>query len=133
RVAQPVAKDDPSLLKALGARGPHVVLAEDLEHARAGHSRNHGGREIAKREGGQHEMEKAAAECNEIAGEQAVDDEEARPRRWRGNEVVDTGPARKPAELVVEEADHDEAEPEDGDRTADQRAHADEMVREPSS
>src|SRR5438309_7255816 len=133
RVAQPVAKDHESLLKALGARGPHVVLAEDLEHARAGHSRNHRGREIAEREGGQHEMEKAAAECNEIAGEQAVDDEEARPRRWRGNEVVDAGTARKPAELVVEETDHDEAEPEDRNRTADQRPQPYEMVGKPAA
>src|SRR3989442_6248126 len=128
RVAQPVAKDDQPLLKSLGARGPHVVLAEDLEHARAGHPRDHRGREIAKRDGGQHEMEKAAAERNEVAGEQAVDDEEARSRRRRGNKVVDAGTARKPAKLVIEETDHDEAEPEDRDRTADQRAHPYEMV-----
>src|SRR6266851_1577899 len=74
RVAQPVAQHDEPLLEALRARGPHVVLAEHLEHARARHSRDHRRREIAKREGGKNEMQEAAAQSFEVAREQAVDD-----------------------------------------------------------
>src|SRR5437667_2812150 len=73
-------------------------------------------------------MENAAAQSLEVAGEQAVDDVKAGPRgRWR-DEIVDSTAARKPAELVVEEPDHDETEPENGDGTADERDQPHEVI-----
>ena len=41
RVAQRVPAHDQLLEHALGARGAHVVLAQHLEHGRAGHARGH--------------------------------------------------------------------------------------------
>src|SRR4029077_14771051 len=133
RVAQPVAQYHEPLPKALGARGPHVVLAEDLEHARARHARDHRRREVAEGERGQHQMKKAAAESLEVAREQAVDDVEASSERRRRDERIDARTTWEPAELVIKEADHDETEPEDRDRASDQRQQSDKMVREASA
>src|SRR5438477_441213 len=128
RVAESVAQYDEPLLQSFRASGPHVVLAEDLQHARTRHPRDHRGREVAERERRQDQMENAAAQRLEVAGEQAVEDVEAGARGWRRGEVVDSTATREPAQLVVEEPDHDETEPEDGDGTADERDQPHQVV-----
>src|SRR5207249_4049745 len=77
-------------------------------------------REVAERERRQDQMENAAPQRLEVAGEQAVEDVEAGSRGRRRDKVVDSTAARKPAELVVEEPDHDETEPEHRDGAADE-------------
>src|SRR5438034_1876010 len=128
RVAKSVAQYDEPLLQSFRARGPHVVLAEDLQHARPRHSRDHRRREVAERERRQDQMENAAPQRLEVAGEQAVEDVEAGSRGRRRDKVVDSTAARKPAELVVEEPDHDETEPEHRDGAADEGDQPHEMV-----
>src|SRR6185503_2358072 len=129
RVPKAVAEHDDPLAQPLRARGAHVVLPEDLEHARARHARDDRGREVAERERGEREVQQAAAERVQIPRDKAVDDVEAGARWRRRDERVDPAATREPAELVVAEADHDEAEPEDGDRPSGQRQEAHEEVR----
>src|SRR5438067_12536617 len=128
RVAQPVAQDDEPLREALGPRGPHVVLADDIEHARPRHPRDHRRREVTEGECGQHEMKKAAAESLEVARDEAVDDEQPRPSGRRRNERIDASTTRQPAKLVVEKADHDQTEPKDRNGASDQRKHSNQVV-----
>src|SRR5438552_7211437 len=127
-VTKSVAQDNEPLLESFRAGGPHVVLSEDLQHARARHSRDHRRREVAERERRQDQMENAAPQRLEVAGEQAVEDVEAGSRGRRRDKVVDSTAARKPAELVVEEPDHDETEPEHRDGAADEGDQPHEMV-----
>src|SRR5207245_2317824 len=128
RVAQAMSKDDEPLAKTLRPRGADVVLTEDLEHARARHARDDRSREVAKRERRQDQMQQAASQRREVAGEQAVNDIEPGACRWRGHEEVDAAATGEPAELVVAETDHDQPKPEDRDRASDQREHADDVV-----
>src|SRR4029079_17180533 len=128
RVPQPVPKDDRRLAQSLGPRRSHVVLAEDLEHARSRHSCDDRRREIAERQRGKDEMVEAAAERLEIACENAVDDVEARAWwRWL-HECVEAPTAGKPSQLVIEEPDYDETEPEHRHRSAREREEANDEV-----
>src|SRR5947208_2707723 len=73
-------------------------------------------------------MQQAAPERGEVAGQQAVDDEEAGTGRWRVNEQIDPAATGEPAKLVVAETDHYQSEPEDWDRPSDQREKANDEV-----
>jgi len=42
--------------QALGAGGPHIILAQDFEHRGTRHPRDDGERNGAQHDGGQHEM-----------------------------------------------------------------------------
>src|SRR5439155_375600 len=72
--------------------------------------------------------QQAAPERGEVAGQQAVDDEEAGTGRWRVNEQIDPAATGEPAKLVVAETDHYQSEPEDWDRPSDQREKANDEV-----
>src|SRR5580765_2271279 len=56
RVLEHVAADDGALGQALGARRADIVLADDLEHARAREPRERGGGRRAERDGGQDQV-----------------------------------------------------------------------------
>src|SRR5204862_4079928 len=73
-------------------------------------------------------MENAAPQRLEVGCDQAVEDVKAGPRGRGRDEVVDSTAAGEPAQLVVEEPDHDETEPEDGYGTADERDQAHQVV-----
>src|SRR5207244_2523766 len=61
RVLQRVPHDDPPPRQALGARRPHVVLAEHLQHARAGEARDDRGSDHPERHARQAEVPEGAA------------------------------------------------------------------------
>ena len=65
-------------------------------------------------------MQQRAPERVEVAGEKAVDDVQTRPRGRRRDKGVDASTAGEPPQLVVAEADDDESEPEDRDRSPGQ-------------
>ena len=78
-------------------------------------------------------MDQAAAQRFDVAGEDAVENVEAGAcRRWR-DERVEAAAAGEPAELVVEEPDHDEPEPEDQQRAAREGEDAHNVVRDPAA
>src|ERR1700682_6240355 len=56
RVLEHVPRDDGALGQALGARRADIVLADDLEHARAREPRQRGGGRRAERDGGQDQV-----------------------------------------------------------------------------
>src|SRR4030095_8734241 len=97
-VLEHVAGNHRTLGQALGARRAHVVLADDLEHARAGEARKgrRGGR--AEGEGGQDEV----------------------PQHIRDAATVGRAHAtrREPLELEGEHDDEHDARPEDGQTDA---------------
>src|SRR5437867_3734004 len=79
-VLERVLGDHQRLRQALGARGPDVVRAQDLEHRRAGEPGDRGHREGAERERGQHEVTPAlAARGGEQAEVQRDDQDEQDP------------------------------------------------------
>ena len=56
RVHEGVAVDDPALAQALGAGGPHVVLAQHLEHVGAGQPGDHARGDDGERQGRQRQV-----------------------------------------------------------------------------
>ena len=115
--------------QSLGQRRQHVFLLELTEHEAARHARDIGEREIAQDGGGQHEMAERVPEHVALAGDQAVDGDQAGDRR---HDVVvgDVEAPRTldPAELGVEQQQPDQPEPEHRHRIAEQRAEADHLV-----
>jgi hypothetical protein len=70
----------------------------------------------------------AAEERGQIARQQAVHDIQPRNGRRRLDKVVNPPAARQPPQLIVEQADEQEAEPEHGERTADERKDPHQMI-----
>src|SRR5207249_7249433 len=73
-VTQPMPEHNGALAQALRLGRAHVVLTEHLEHARARHAGDDRRREVAERQRGQHEMDQAAPQRLDVAGDEAVHD-----------------------------------------------------------
>src|SRR5436309_4356595 len=80
RVAQHVPGDHCPLVEAFRASGADEVLAQHLEHARAGHPRDDGEVPECEYDGGKDQMPNRVRERRSIAGEQSIDREEPRHR-----------------------------------------------------
>src|SRR5712692_8049498 len=106
RVLEHVPRDDGALGQALGAGRADIVLADDLEHARAREPRQRGGRGGAEGHRGQDEMPQHIGHAAAIG--------RAHPARG------------EPAELEREQQDEHDPRPEDGQaHPGDGHPHAD--------
>ena len=115
--------------QSLGQRCQHVFLPELTEHEAARHARHIGQREIAEDGSGQHEVAERVPEHVALAGDQAVDGDQAGDGR---HDVVvghvEAPRTLDPAELGVKQQQPDQPEPEHRHRIAEQRAEADHLV-----
>src|SRR5215217_3934802 len=73
-------------------------------------------------------MMKAAPKCFVVPSQQAVHGEQACDPWWGRDEAVDAGTTGQPSQTAVEETDQNQAQPENGYRSADQGHEAHDMI-----
>ncbi len=121
RIAQGVNADDAGRRQPLGARGAHVILAQDFEHRGAGHAGDDGERHGAEHDRRQDEVPQRVEESAGLIGQKRVDGHES--GRLIEGIVDEVDPARDGQKPQSHGNEHDEeqAPPENRHRIAEQR------------
>src|SRR5215212_2165177 len=119
-VSEGVLEDHPPRCDALGSRRPHVVLVQDLQHARACHPHDHGHGYRREGEGRHYEVQEPVPEPREVEGEKRIHEHQP---GYGGDGRSRAEAARKRQQFQVDAEDHDQdhRQPEDGHAYARER------------
>ena len=125
-----MANKDVPTREALRARGPHVILVQHLKHAAPHHPGDDPEAVRGEDEGRQDEMFQGVGDGIQAPRQEPVEHDEARHERRRRDACAQPSGRRRPSQLGVEHQYHDQAQPEDRGRGADEREHAADLVHE---